>query len=146
MAWISFENRSADLRSAIEEKAADTGTTAQASYDANELGLLDDAALVAWLGQDPFDQEFAAEPAAAADGTSTKAQQREEDLYVVKTLGWLMQNANTLEDKVIARKRYRAMMFDLWRKYLAQTGETWYPPLREDLWERYQFENGIISD
>ena len=146
MAWISFDNRSADLRSAIEAKVAGTNTTPQAFYDANELGLLDDAGLVAWLGQDPVDQEFAVEPTAAPATISSAEPQREEDLYVVKTLGWLMQNANTLEDKVIARKRYRAMLFDLWRKYMAQTGETWYPPLREDLWERYQFENGIISN
>jgi hypothetical protein len=146
MAWISFDNRSADMRSAIEARAAGTDSTPQAFYDANELGLLDDAALLAWLGLDPVDQEFAAEPTASTDAASTTAPQREEDLYMVKTLGWLMQNANTLEDKVIARKRYRAMLFDLWRKYLAQTGETWYPPLRNDLWERYQFENGIVSD
>jgi hypothetical protein len=136
MAWISFDNRSAELRSAIEAKVSGTNTAPQAFYDANELGLLDDAALLAWLGQDPVDQEFAVEPNAAAPATiSSATPQREEDLYVVKTLGWL-----------IARKRYRAMLFDLWRKYMAQTGETWYPPLREDLWERYQFENGIISD
>jgi len=146
MAWISFDNRSADLRSAIEAKVAGTNNTPQAFYDANELGLLDDAALVAWLGQDPVDQEFAVEPTEAPATVSSAEPQREEDLYVVKTLGWLMQNAYTLEDKVIARKRYRAMLFDLWRKYMAQTGETWYPPLREDLWQRYQFENGIISD
>jgi len=149
MAWIPLENRSAQLQAAVQAKAAEVvaETTAQAFYDANELGLLDEADLLTWLNkpvEDPVDQAFAPDPAAVATN-ATKAPLREEDLYMVKTLGWLMQNANTLEDKAIARKRYRILLFDLWRKYLAQTGETWYPPLREDLWERYQFEAGIVS-
>ena len=150
MAWIPLENRSAELQAAVQAKAAEVvaETTAQAFYDANELGLLDEADLLTWLNkpvEDPVDQAFAPDPAAVA-ANATKAPLREEDLYIVKTLGWLMQNANTLEDKAIARKRYRILLFDLWRKYLAQTGETWYPPLREDLWERYQFEAGIVSE
>lgn len=150
MAWIPLENRSAELQAAVQAKAAEVvaETTAQAFYDANELGLLDEADLLTWLNkpvEDPVDQAFAPDPAAVA-ANATKAPLREEDLYMVKTLGWLMQNANTLEDKAIARKRYRILLFDLWRKYLAQTGETWYPPLREDLWERYQFEAGIVSE
>ena len=150
MAWIPLENRSAELQAAVQAKAAEVvaETTAQAFYDANELGLLDEADLLTWLNkpvEDPVDQAFAPDPAAVA-ANATKAPLREEDLYMVKTLGWLMQNANTLEDKAIARKRYRILLFDLWRKYLAQTGETWYPPLREDLWERYQFESGIVRE
>ena len=150
MAWIPLENRSAELQAAVQAKAAEVvaETTAQAFYDANELGLLDEADLLTWLNkpvEDPVDQAFAPDPVAVA-ANATKAPLREEDLYMVKTLGWLMQNANTLEDKAIARKRYRILLFDLWRKYLAQTGETWYPPLREDLWERYQFEAGIVSE
>lgn len=151
MAWIPFESRSSDFQSAVQAKAAELGpdTTAQAFYDVNELGLLDEVALSAWLSkesQDPVDQAFTPDPYLLASSNSTKAPLQEEDIYMVKTLGWLMQNANTLEDKVIARKKYRILLFDLWRKYLAQTGETWYPPLRDDLWERYQFETGIVSE
>lgn len=151
MAWIPLESRSAELQAAVQAKAAEQAadTTNQAFYDANELGLLDEAALLAWLNkpvEDPVDQAFTPDPAAAAAPDAAKASLREEDVYMVKTLGWLMQNANTLEDKAIARKKYRILLFDLWRKYLAQTGETWYPPLREDLWERYQFETGIVSE
>ena len=148
MAWIPFEKRSTELKTAIQLKAsaiaADSST--ESFYDANELGLLDDSALLAWLEQDPVDQEFTTDQSNAAQQNSTNSQLYEEDLYVVKTLGWLMQNANTLEDKVIARNRYRSLLFDLWRKYQAQTGETWYPPLRKDLWDNYQFTTGIISD
>ena len=151
MAWIPFESRSSDLQSAIQAKTAELGadTTAQAFYDSNELGLLDEAGLSAWLSkesEDPVDQPFATDPVVVSASNSAKAPLREEDAYIVKTLGWLMQNAKTLEDKVIARRKYRILLFDLWRKYLAQTGETWYPPLREDLWERYQFETGMVSE
>jgi hypothetical protein len=151
MAWIPLENRSAELQAAVQAKSAQqvAEPTAQAFYNANELGLLDEAALLTWLNkavEDPIDQAFTPDPAGATAASATKAPLREEDVYMVKTLGWLMQNANTLEDKAIARKKYRILLFDLWRKYLAQTGETWYPPLREDLWERYQFETGIVSE
>jgi hypothetical protein len=151
MAWIPLESRSAELQAAVQAKATEQGAdiTAQAFYDANELGLLEEAALLAWLNKavdDPVDQAFTPNPAAAAAGNATKAPLREEDIYMVKTLGWLMQNAHTLEDKAIARKKYHILLFDLWRKYLAQTGETWYPPLREDLWEHYQFKTRIVSE
>lgn len=148
MAWIPFENRSAELKTSIQLKASALAadSSAQSFYDANELGLLDDSALLAWLEKDPVDQAFTTDQSNPTQQNSTSSQLYEEDLYVVKTLGWLMQNANTLEDKVIARKRYRSLLFDLWRKYQAQTGETWYPPLRKDLWDNYQFESGIITD
>jgi len=150
MAWTPLESRTPELQAAVQSKAGEQGsdTTAQAFYDSNELGLLDEAALLAWLNkavEDPVDQAFTPDPAVVAAADAPKALLREEDVYMVKTLGWLMQNANTLEDKAIARKKYRVLLFDLWRKYLAQTGETWYPPLREDLWECYQFETGIVS-
>ena len=148
MAWIPFENRSAELKTSIQLKASELAadSSAQSFYDANELGLLDDSALLAWLEKDPVDQEFTTDQSNPTQQNSTSSQLYEEDLYVVKTLGWLMQNANTLEDKVIARKRYRMLLFDLWRKYQAQTGETWYPPLRKDLWDYYQFQSGTITD
>jgi len=147
MAWIPFDTRTAEIQAAIQAKVAGSETTPLAFYDANELGLLDDAALLACLAQDPVDQEFAPEQTVANQPDDAPAlAQREEDLYMVKTLGWLMQNASSLEDKVVARRRYRAQLFDLWRKYMAQTGETWYPPLREELWERYEFMVGIVSE
>ena len=151
MAWIPLESRSSDLQSAVQAKAGELGadTTAQAFYDENELGLLDEVALLAWLGKeslDPVDQAFTPDPDLLAASNSTKAPLREEDIYMVKTLGWLMQNANTLEDKVIARRKYRILLFNLWRKYLAQTGETWYPPLQEDLWDFYKFETGMVVE
>ena len=148
MAWIPFENRTAELKTSIQLKASALAadSSAQSFYDANELGLLDDSALLAWLEQDPVDQEFTTDQSNPTQQNSTSSQLYEEDLYVVKTLGWLMQNANTLEDKVIARKQYRSLLFRLWRKYMAKTGETWYPPLQKDLWDNYQFESGTISD
>ena len=151
MAWIPLESRSANLQAVVQSKASELGPdkTAQAFYDANELGLLDEASLLAWLSKeslDPVDQAFTSDPTVVAALNSAKAPLREEDIYMVKTLGWLMQNAETLEDKVIARRKYRVLLFNLWRKYLAQTGETWYPPLREDLWDFYKFETGMVGE
>ena len=147
MAWIPYESRSSALQQAIQAKIVGTESTPQNFYNENELGMLDDAALATWLSADPVDQEFTAEQTFSQQNASQPSiPQRQEDLYIVETLGWLMENAKTLEDKVIARKQYRILLFDLWRKHMAKTGETWYPPLRNDLWDRYQLKAGIIRD
>lgn len=150
MAWQPYQQRSSEIQAAVQAKAkqADPEQTAQAFYDANELGLLDDPALLAWLGQAASVQaasvqEQPVEQVPASADQPVNAYLREEDLYSVKTLRWLVQNANTPADKLLARDRYRELLFDLWRKYLAVTGETWYPPLQNDLWDRYK---SIASD
>ena len=145
MAWQPYQQRSSEIQAAVQAKArqSDPEQNEQAFYDANELGLLDDPALLAWLGQAASVQEQPVEQAQATADQPANSYLREEDLYSVKTLRWLIQNANSPGDKLMARDRYRELLFDLWRKYLADTGETWYPPLREDLWDRYKL---IASD
>ena len=132
MAWTPLISRAESLQQQLQLAAAQSNPPASAEvfYNQNDLGLLSDADLETWLSQ--------ASLPAPAEAPLAPPVLREEDLYSTKTLRWLQQNASTAEDKALAKQRYRELLFDLWRKYVAQTGQAWYPPLRNDLWDRYQ--------
>ena len=133
MAWINYEMRSAALKKAIETKAADTDPTRdpEAFYNEHELGLLADESLEAWLSEGipgtPLDPESAPVPT-----------YNSSDAYQIRSLRWLMNNAETVADKELARNRYITTLFELWRKHVALTGETYFKDLREEIEERYQ--------
>jgi hypothetical protein len=62
----------------------------------------------------------------------------ESEAYDARSLGWLKLNARSSADKYYATKLYRSLMIDLWRKHIAETGQTYYPKLRNDLMDRYK--------
>ena len=63
---------------------------------------------------------------------------RKEDLREVKTLGWLRRNAINKADKVYAEKLYRKTLFELYARHISLTGQTYYPPLHNEIFEEYQ--------
>jgi len=132
MAWTPLTSRAESLQQRLQLAAEQSNPPAPAEsfYNQNDLGLLSDADLEAWLTQ--------ASPPAPAEAPLEPPVLREEDRYSTKNLRWLQQNAMTAADKALAKQRYRELLFDLWRKHVAQTGQAWYPPLRNDLWDRYQ--------
>ena len=65
--------------------------------------------------------------------------QNEGDAFSAKTLRYLKSNANTAEERRYAETLYYDILLDLWRQHVMQTGETYYPPLAEDLFELYRF-------
>jgi len=132
MAWTPLTSRAESLQQRLQQAAEQSNPPASAEsfYNQNDLGLLSDADLEAWLTQ--------ASPPAPAEAPLEPPVLREEDRYSTKNLRWLQQNAMTAADKALAKQRYRELLFDLWRKHVAQTGQAWYPPLRNDLWDRYQ--------
>lgn len=146
MAWINFQQRSEQLKQQFASRVAmaEPGLAPEAYYDKHELGLLDDAGLEQWISRLP----------AAPPATTTRAEQHADappapsysasDSYQIRTLRWLMNNAETVADKELARQRYLETLFGLWRKHVALTGETYYKGLREEIWERYQaMEEGL---
>lgn len=135
MAWTALNIRSESLRQQVRACAEATTPPASAEefYAQQELGLLSDADLQAWI-----DQRFAWAGEQVQKASLDAPPLREEDLYSSPTLRWLQQNALSVEDKALAKQRYRELLFELWRKYVAQTGQAWYPPLRNDLWDRYK--------
>lgn len=99
-------------------------------YNSAELGLLSAAELDKWISE---------HLRASADQTSLPLPTlRDGDSYDTKDLGWLQDNAASAEDKAWARREYRRTLFKLWRMHVASTGETWYPPLLDDLLDRFR--------
>lgn len=132
MAWTPLGNRAESLQQNLQLAAEQSSPPAstESFYNQNDLGLLSDLELETWLSQ--------ASLPALSEAPLDPPELREEDRYSTKTLRWLQQNAVTAADKALAKQRYRELLFDLWRKHVAQTGQAWYPPLRNDLWDRYQ--------
>jgi hypothetical protein len=132
MAWTPLSDRAESLQQHLQLAAEQSSPPAaiESFYNQNDLGLLSDGELETWLSQ--------ANLPALSEAPLDPPELREEDRYSTKTLRWLQQNAATAADKTLAKQRYRELLFDLWRKYVAQTGQAWYPPLRNDLWDRYQ--------
>lgn len=64
----------------------------------------------------------------------------EGDSYDRKSLRYLRANAKRREDRDWAELLYSRALLDLWRQYVMDTGETYYPPLAEDLIKFYEFE------
>jgi hypothetical protein len=61
----------------------------------------------------------------------------ESEVLDVRSLRWLRRNARTDEDKDYANHCYHTTLIDLWRKYIATTGQTYYPKLSDDLMDQY---------
>ncbi len=64
--------------------------------------------------------------------------ERLEDLREVKPLGWIRRNGANEQDRKYAEKLYRRILFDLWTRHVAKTGQTYYPPLEDELIDEYQ--------
>jgi hypothetical protein len=133
MAWITYEQRTAALKRAVEAKAAETDLAAdpEAFYNQLELGLLPDDELAEWVA-DLITRSSSELPATPPSSYNMS------DAYQIRSLRWLMNNAETVADKELARNRYIITLFDLWRKHVALTGEMYFKDLREEIEERYQ--------
>ena len=68
-------------------------------------------------------------------------QRKLEDGRQIKRLGWLRLNAEASEDRDYAEDIYRQTLFDLWTRHVAKTGETYYPPIQDELLEEYNLES-----
>ena len=63
---------------------------------------------------------------------------RREELRQVKSLGWLRRNGKNKADRDYAEKIYRKTLFDLYSRHVSLTGETYYPPMWDDIMEEYK--------
>lgn len=135
MAWIPLSNRSAELRSALERWQSQSGSTAglEEQYNQQEFGLLSDAQLLERIT-----------PAVAAAAPATQASPaprlREGDAFEVKSLRYLRNSAETAEDRRWAETLHDSMLLELWLQHVTETGDTYYPPLAEDLFQSYQLQ------
>ena len=54
------------------------------------------------------------------------------------TLGWVIKNGETSEDRAFAEKKYYEALLNLWFSYVNYSGDTYYPSLQEELY--FEFE------
>lgn len=141
MGWIEFTARTEEIKQAITSHlhSRQSQVNPESYYNNNKLGLLGDSSIKEFLNVEVTLKDSApTEKTSDEIGQPAYLELEEDELYSVKTLRWLQQNGNSPEDRKLAKRQYRRIVFELWRKRMARTGETWYPPLRDDLWERYR--------
>lgn len=144
MAWIPFDQRSAELRQKLEEKLASNGSGQSAFeyYNLNDLGLISDEALIKHIhdaASSTSESNLVGLKQEEKSHTTQNQPVNEGDAFSAKSLRFLKSNANTARERRYAETLYYDILFDLWRQHVMQTGETYYPPLAEDLFELYRF-------
>lgn len=149
---IPFSARSTLLQARIRAavQTLQPGQSAEAFYAAAHLGLLNEEALNGYLDQisaapsssaAPVPQPAA--PAAPPSATPVAPPQAfsEADQFQVRSLRWLQINAHSPEDKAFAKRRYQEILFRLWRKHVAATGQCYYPRLSQDLLDYFEIHS-----
>jgi len=139
MPWTPLATRSAEIVDQITKICSISGTIPEEIYNQNNLGLMNDSELESWLGNAMNTAVQQAEPANPQESLPEITESEESD---ARSLRWVRLNGRTAADKSYAKDLYRFMLFQLWRKHVAETGQTYYPPLRDDVWDHYQ----LISD
>ena len=141
MPWTPLEARAPELQDQIAAiaAAAKPPITGSDYYNQNDLGQLSADALTAWLSETQVN----------LDGSSTPTNEdeplpeiTEAGAFDARSLRWIRLNGRTAADKAYAKQRYRQLLFELWRKHIADTGQTYYPKLRNDLMDHFQ----LLSD
>lgn len=144
MAWVPFDQRPQELRQKLEKKLASNGSSQSVIdyYNYNDLGLISDEALNKYI-QDASSSTSDSPLIDIKQGHNLQETDEklvnEGDAFSAKSLRFLKSNANTAEERRYAETLYYEILFDLWRQHVMQTGETYYPPLAEDLFELYRF-------
>ncbi|MEB3332062.1 MAG: hypothetical protein VKI83_06180 [Synechococcaceae cyanobacterium] len=135
MAWIPLSQRSAELRSALERWQSQSGSTIELEeqYNQQDFGLLSEEQLFERIT-----------PAVSAPDPGPQAppnpRLREGDAFEVKSLRYLRNSAETAEDRRWAETLHDSMLLELWLQHVTETGDTYYPPLAEDLFQSYQLQ------
>jgi len=163
MNWIDLGQRPDHLRSQILETIKALGKDPQ-FYFTEKLGLLVDSELENYLNQLLANGLSSSLSAQASSTNDSKAkinssinennfsrssssvsmehllqseEIRPEDIRQVRTVGWLRQNAITQDDRDYAESIYNKIVLELWCRHVSETGQTYYPPLQNDLLEEF---------
>ena len=68
---------------------------------------------------------------------------KEGEAAEVRTIKHLRNHAELEEDREYAEKIYQNMILELWIQHIVETGETYYGPMSEDLFEAYQLYDNV---
>lgn len=136
MAWIPLSNRSAELRSALERWQSETGSTTELEeqYNQQDFGLLSEAQLLERI------TPAGSEPPPAAFQAPPPPRLREGRAFESESLRYVRNTAESAEDRRWAETLHDSMLLELWLQHVTETGDTYYPPLAEDLFQSYQLQ------
>ena len=151
MPWIPLNNRDASTQELIASLSNhfDSPKAFEDYYNENDFGLLasedlNDKLKSLQRSVVSSAKEEQASATSSSQATETEAVSSEYiaegDSYECKSLRYLRANAKRPEDREWAELLYSRALLDLWRQYVMDTGETYYPPLAEDLIKFYEFE------
>ena len=144
MPWTPLPLRPAELRQALEQalEKAGVATPVEEYYNAQELGLLSDGQLEERITQLQTPavaaREVPAEPVPEPDSPALRRTFKEGQAFEVRSLRYLKSQADSAEDRRWAERLHDSMLVELWLQHVVETGETYYPPLAEDLLQAYQ--------
>lgn len=138
MAWVPFEAREASLQQQIGAAAAATKPVLSPGdfYNQHDLGLMDSSQLSTWLAGSVIQEAVGA--VQPKENPDPPQEISESEALDARSLRWLRLNGRTAADKTYAKRCYRRLLFELWRKHIADTGQTYYPELRDDLMDHFQ--------
>lgn len=158
MTWTDLSQRPSQLRELVLRAIKELGKSPQ-FYFQEKLGVLSDSELEDYVqrlrtssslesvsqgvelatfertGSKGPHKPLADEP--SLNSVESQQDVPAEDIRQVRSLGWLRKNGLTQEDRAYAEQLYRETILDLWCRYVAQTGETYYPPLQNELLDEY---------
>ncbi len=150
MPWTPYEQRPEVLRRKLDSKLIESSTESSSLdfYNAHDLGLISDEALIRYI--DDFGSSVSEsnlvdvkESTRSSDSGSSQTL-KEGEVFSTKSLRYLKNNSLTARDQHYAETLYYDILFDLWRQHVMTTGETYYPPLAEDLFELYRFNQDQV--
>ena len=142
MAWIPLSLRPDQLRTALEQSLNQTGSTLTSDeyYNQQEFGLLTDQALAERL------EQLLPQAAPAPTEVPPLRTFKEGQAFEVRSLRYLKNSAESAEDRHWAGALHDTLLVELWLQHVVETGETYYPPLADDLYQSYQInEDGHHS-
>ena len=61
----------------------------------------------------------------------------DSDSRQVRSLHWLMFNGKS-DERDYAKMMYRKILVELWKQHVSRTGDTYYPPLQNELIKEFE--------
>lgn len=150
MPWTPYEQRSEILRRKLASKLIESSNESSTLdfYNSHDLGLISDEALNRFI--DDYGSSLSESNLVDVKGSTRPSDSgpsqplKEGEVFSTKSLRYLKNNSLTARDQHYAETLYYDILFDLWRQHVMTTGETYYPPLAEDLFELYRFNQDQV--
>ena len=61
-----------------------------------------------------------------------------EETRQIRSLSYIRTNGKTIEDREYADQKYYEIVFKLWSRHVAKTGQTYYPPMQRELFADFE--------